>query len=240
MDKKVIRGTKSFKVKYEDDSMRLGLAQKSHAKFLKEQNVKGINGTFARMGNTLYQLMLSGYSYGIDLETLKRYGERLFECYLKSWEGDVYCDIAKSYEIAIIFDLKKEEVMKFAELQKKYNYKDKYLDLLVMYFDDTFEITTEKLKFNRAILPLVEVIELAKDDKEKSIARLKLYLDKQWLNMQKEGLITNRQHLKEETFRGYWCIEAVALVKMLGLNDEILIDHIHYPYELAHYNESVT
>ena len=149
----------------------------------------------------------------------------------------MYFDIEKSYEIAIIFNIPKEEVMKFYSLQKRLNYKDKYLELLVRYFHKEHEITTEKLKFNKALSPLVEIIELAETDKEKAILRLKIYLDKQWLNLQRGGLLNRSDHLNPETFRGYWCIEAAAIVKMLNLNDDIIKDHSYYPYELAHFGE---
>lgn len=222
-----------FIIRYEKDLEMQAKEKLIYEDFLKQGNTGGATGFLSVLGNRCFHLLLSGYSSGQDAQTLKLHGQEMFNSYLNSWAGDCYFDIEKSYEIAIIFDIPKEEFLEFYTLQKSLNYKDKYLDLLVRYFDEEHEVTTDKLKVNRAISPLVEVIALAEVDKEQAVLRLKKYLDKQWLNMQKEGLITNRQHLNPAKFRGYLSMESVALVKMLGLDDEVLKSSPYYPERLA-------
>lgn len=115
---------------------------------------------------------------------------------LASWKGDSYEDIEKVFELSIIFNIENDKVYQLIDLLRKYNYKDKYLDMLANYLNSEWTIRTDKLQFRKAIEPLVEVIELAKSDKKESVERLKIYLEKQWFNMQKGGLITNRDYLK--------------------------------------------
>ena len=59
--------------------------------------------------------------------------------------------------------------------------------------------------------------------------------DRPALNMinmaEKEGLIKNT----DTAYRGYWCIEAAALVKALELDDTELRDCKYYPYDMAHF-----
>lgn len=79
----------------------------------------------------------------------------------------------------------------------KYEYEDKYLYILARYLNAEWKKNTDKFKFKKANEPLVEVINLADVNKEKAEERLKTYLNKQWFNIQKEGIITNKDHLKE-------------------------------------------
>ena len=99
----------------------------------------------------------------------------------------------------------------------------------------TRQISTEKILWPKEIKPLCEVIQLSKTDKDSAVQRLKKYLDKEWFKTLTEGLITNRQLEKGMWYRGYWCIEAAALVKALELDDTELRDCKYYPYDMAHF-----
>lgn len=75
------------------------------------------------------------------------------------------------------------------------------------------------------------MIQLAQSDKEAAVQRLKKFVDKQWFKTLKEGIITNTS----KCYRGFWCIEAAALAKALGLDDAELKDCKYYPYDMAHF-----
>ncbi|MDE5776858.1 MAG: DUF1911 domain-containing protein [Treponemataceae bacterium] len=78
---------------------------------------------------------------------------------------------------------------------------------------------------------LVDIIQLAQSDKEAAVQRLKTFVDKQWFKTLKDGIITNTS----KCYRGFWCIEAAALVKALGLDDAGLKGCKYYPYDMAHF-----
>lgn len=186
---------------------------------------------------TALETFYSGYSLGISLNELRNNIDLILENIYLTWDGTVYDDIRKAFELAIIFDIRSEKIVRLMDLMIEYRYEDKYLYMLAKYLNPHWQKDTDEFKFKKATIPLVEVIELASNSKKEAAERLKTYLNKQWFNMQKEGLITNKDHLKENKYRGYWCIEASGLVKMLNLDDEILKESNYYPYDLAHYKE---
>ena len=234
------KNAENLLIRYKKDEENLHDAINDYKEVLKQQgeNAPGILMCHYDIANQAFLKFYTGYSLGYRLIGFKNDINIMIKHTLASWEGDVYEDIEKSLELAIIFDIRSNELNDLINLLQKYNYKDKFLDLLANYINPEWKIRSDELQFKKAVGPLVEVVELAKTDKAKAVKRLKTYLDKQWFNMQKEGLITNRDHLKKNKYRGYWSIESAALVKMLNLDDEELKECKYYPYDLAHYNRS--
>ncbi|SFR57705.1 PoNe immunity protein domain-containing protein [Anaeromicropila populeti] len=228
-----------FKLRNEKDIKRLKSAITDYEEVLEEQgeDAPGMRMCHLDIMDKAMLKLYSGYSLGVDLKELKQDTLLILSSTLKSWEGSVYGSMEQALELAINFDIRNETVYELIQLLKKYSYNDKYLDLLAQYIYPEWTIQTEKLKFKKATEPLVKVIDLAKTDKESAVLLLKTYLTKQWFNMQKEGLITNKDHLSKDRYRGYWSLEAAALVKMLGLDDEVLQECEYYPYEMAHYQD---
>lgn len=222
--------------RYKKDEENLYDAIKDYKEVLEQQgkNAPGILMCHYDIANQAFLKFYTGYSLGYNVNEFIHDINLIINHTSASWKGDCYGDIEKALELSIIFNIKNDKVDELINLLGKYNYKDKFLDMLANYLNSEWTIRTDKLQFRKAIEPLVEVIELAKSDKKKSVERLKIYLEKQWFNMKKEGLITNRDHLKEDKYRGYWCIESAALVKMLDLDDEVLKECKYYPYDLAH------
>ena len=227
-------------IRYKNDEENLYDAINDYEEVLKQQgkNAPGMLMCHYDISSQAFLKFYTGYSLGYNLDDFKDDIELIINHTLASWEGDVYEDIEKSLELAIIFDIRSSELNDLINLLQKYNYKDKFLDLLANYLNPEWEIRSDELQFKKAVGPLVEVVELAKTDKTKAVERLKTYLEKQWFNMQKEGLITNKDHLKKDKYRGYWSIEAAALVKMLNLDDKELKECKYYPYDLAHYKRN--
>ncbi len=234
-----LRNKEYFTQRYIKDSNRLEKAiLLFKTKKSEENNEDDLTVLHSNIINKALLKFNTEYSLGNNLNDFEDDIELIINHTSASWEGDVYEDIEKSLELAIIFDIRSNELNDLINLLKKYNYKDKFLDLLANHLNPEWEIRSDKLQFKKAVGPLVDVVELAKTDKTKAVKRLKTYLEKQWFNMQKEGLITNRDHLKKDKYRGYWSIEAAALVKMLNLDDEELKECKYYPYDLAHYKRN--
>lgn len=237
-----MRELKEFKEilleRYEKDKVNLEEAIDDLKEVIKQQgkDAPGILMCHYDIVNQAFLKFYTGYSLGYNINEFEEEIKLIINHTLASWTGEVYEDIEKALELSIIFNIQNNEMDQLINLLKKYNYKDKFLEILSHYINSNYKVETENLVFKKAIGPLVEIIELAETDKSKSVERLKIYLDKQWFNMQKEGLITNRDHLKKGKYRGYWSIEAAALVKMLDLDDSILRECKYYPYDLAHYN----
>jgi hypothetical protein len=180
----------------------------------------------------------SGYSLGVSINILSKDILELRNFLLEYWKKNdgSYSNIEFVFYMAIIFKFSLEKVSPLLNLLEKENYKDFILDTMANYFNPDFQIRTEKLKFNKSLKPLKEIIKFAKKDKKAAVERLKHYLNEEWLNMQ-DGRIYKNQHLREDgslSYLGYWCIEAAALVIMLDLDDTELKDCDYYPYDLVH------
>lgn len=178
----------------------------------------------------------SGYSLGLDINELipeiKLMIQNLIET--RKERDSNYEDMEFIVHFILLFN-QTEFLDDFKKLLEKSEHRDFYLDSVMQCLDSSWQISTEKILWPKEIKPLCEVIQLSKTDQNAAVQRLKKYLDKEWFKTLTEGLITNRQLEKGIWYRGYWCIEAAALVKALELDDTELRDCKYYPYDMAHF-----
>lgn len=176
-----------------------------------------------------------GYSLGLDLKEflpeIKMILQNLIDT--KDSTESNYEDMEFIIYFIILFN-QYEYLNEYKKLLEYSKDRDFYLDSLLQYLDSSWEISTEKINWPKEINPLNEVVQLSKTDKTAAVQRLKKYLDKEWFKTLKEGLVTNKD-LEIGNYRGYWCIEAAALVKVLGLDDTELKSCNCYPYDMAHF-----
>jgi hypothetical protein len=178
----------------------------------------------------------SGYSLGLDINELipeiKLMIQNLIET--RKERDSNYEDMEFIVHFILLFN-QTEFLDDFKKLLEKSEDRDFYLDSVMQCLDSSWQISTEKILWPKEIKPLCEVIQLSKTDQNAAVQRLKKYLDKEWFKTLTEGLITNRQ-LEKGRYRGYWCIEAAAVVKALELDDRELRDCKYYPYDMAHFS----
>ena len=186
--------------------------------------------------NAFYKFY-AGYSLGLDVNELIPEIKLILRNLLDTTnENDSnYEDMEYILHFIILFN-QNEFLIEYKELLEKSEHRDFYLDSLMQYLDSSWEISTEKILWEKDMKPLCEVIQLSKADKDSAVQRLKKYLEKEWFKTLKEGLVTNRD-LENGDYRGYWCIESAVLVKILGLDDTDLRDCKYYPYDMAHFSE---
>lgn len=184
--------------------------------------------------NTFYKFY-SGYSYGLAMSELLPDMKLIIQMLIETKE-----DTESNYEdmgLIIYFIIISNQYEFLNECKKLLEHsvdRDLYLDSLMQYLDLSWKISTEKINWPKKINPLNEVIHLSKTDKIAAVGRLKKYLDKEWFKTLNEGIITNRS-LEKGKYRGYWCIESAALVKLLKLDDAELKECKYYPYDMAHF-----
>ena len=176
-----------------------------------------------------------GYSLGLDINELipeiKLILQNLIET--RKERDSNYEDMEYILHFILLFN-QTEFLDDFKKLLEKSEDRDFYLDSIMQCLDSSWQISTEKILWPKEMKPLCEVIQLSKTDKDSAVQRLKKYLDKEWFKTLKEGLVTNKD-LEKGRYRGYWCIEAAALVKALELDDRELRDCKYYPYDMAHF-----
>ena len=223
-----------------------GAFEEDYAKYLKKtaQNDLGswyyIEAHHTVMTVKFERLFYAGYSLGLSKEELGKH-LTLFRDSLIGWwsaEGGSYESMLFGLSFAIIYGKNQDYSSPLVELLVKEKYEDFVLDSMAHYLAPDFEVRTEMLKFNKHFASVAETIKLAQTSKDAAVKKLKHYLDKQWLKMQKDGLIKNTSHLKDDkksmSYLGYWCIEAAALAVMLGLDNTALKECAYYPHDLVH------
>lgn len=221
---------------YENAARELEIEQAEFDRLKREYSGEDINVAYDKYFVCFMRAFYSGYSLGLAKQELTTDWKALVTSVVWSWDPDVYYKMESLLSLAVIFDIDRYIMRPAYDLLRESNYADHIIDSFTYYIDPLFPIQTENLYEHKRSRVLSRVIELTLEEgkREEAAARLRAFLDDEWLKYQIDGVIDNTQHLTEDEYRGYWSIEAAALVKILGLDDEVLKGCKHYPYDLIH------
>ena len=178
-----------------------------------------------------YQILISKYSVGYPvLELIPDYLQGV-QFMKKGWNTDAgYVTMLWYLSIGVMLECHKE-LQQLSILLKEHSVKDKLFSFLV---NNTQDYASEKLLWTTPYAGLIEVIELAKTNKEKAVERLQKYLKKEWYKGHSDSGWYNDHKSKWGVHFGYWSFESGALVKILGLDDSSLQGLPYYPYDMVH------
>ena len=179
----------------------------------------------------------AGYSLGLGMNELNEpllKVDLILRNLIDAQDGtDNYEDMETILYFIVLFN-RTEFLNDYKKLLQKSEQRDFYLDYLMVTVDPTWQLHTQKLRCPKHTQPLYEMIMLSKENKAEAVQRLKKYLKRQWFMSLTEGVITHHD-LKDDNYRGFWCVAAAALVKALKLDDTELKDCKYYPYDMAHF-----
>lgn len=178
-----------------------------------------------------YQILISKYSTGYPvLELIPDYLQGV-QFMKKGWNADAgYVTMLWYLSIGVMLKCHKE-LQQLSILLREHSVKDKLFSFLV---NNTQDYASEKLLWTTPYAGLIEVIELAKTNKEKAVERLQKYLKKEWYKGHSDCGWYNDHKSKWGVHFGYWSFESGALVKILGLDDSSLQGLPYYPYDMVH------
>ena len=178
-----------------------------------------------------HQILISKYSAGYPvLELIPDYLQGV-QFIKKGWNADAgYVTMLWYLSIGVMLECHKE-LQQLSILLKEHSVKDKLFSFLV---NNTQDYASEKLLWTTPYAGLIEVIELAKTNKEKAVERLQKYLKKEWYKGHSDCGWYNDHKSKWGVHFGYWSFESGALVKILGLDDSSLQGLPYYPYDMVH------
>ena len=178
-----------------------------------------------------YQILISKYSVGYPvLELIPDYLQGV-QFMKKGWNTDAgYVTMLWYLSIGVMLECHKE-LQQLSILLKEHSVKDNFFSFLV---NNTQDYASEKLLWTTPYAGLIEVIELAKTNKEKAVERLQKYLKKEWYKGHSDCGWYNDHKSKWGVHFGYWSFESGALVKILGLDDSSLQGLPYYPYDMVH------
>jgi hypothetical protein len=57
---------------------------------------------------------------------------------------------------------------------------------------------------------------------------------KKWYSGMRVTYWHNTHNSRHDVYFGYWCFEAAAVAKMLGIDDAALKNHRNYPFDARH------
>ena len=197
---------------------------------LKGPDFKTVPSCFSGISQNYFHRFYLNYTMGKKYEELLPDDIKYVENGLKGCNGNVYGDLESIIYTAIIFNLHNYEVSIKNCILSFSNYQDNFMEKLYQLLDNSYTITTDKLFWPKECTPLLDIIQLAENNKESAVENLKEFLDKKWFKTLHDGLIT-----QNGCYRGFWCLEAAALVRALKLDDTELKECKYYPYDMAHF-----
>ena len=176
----------------------------------------------------------AGYSLGLGMNELLPEVDLILRHLIDTQDGnDNYEDMETILYFIMLFN-RTEFLDDYRKLLQKSEQRDFYLDYLMVTADPTWQLHTQKLRCPKHTQPLYEVVMLSKENKAEAVQRLRRYLKRQWILTLRKGVITHHD-LKDDNYRGFWCIAAAVLVKALKLDDTELKDCKYYPSDMAHF-----
>lgn len=139
--------------------------------------------------------------------------------------------------LGILLETDKKNIERLKKIVDKKNMNDAVIDFLLCASDIGYTNITNRYYKDNPYAKTREMIELAQTDKKEASKRLQTYMEKEWFKGHYDYEWKNAH--KEPGYVGYWSFETAALVKILELDDTSLKDNNHYPYDLAHYKNTM-
>jgi len=220
-----------YKKIYEQDSYFIKSSENDLMEILEEKgsDFEKMPDCYSDIAHDYFHRFYLSYTMGMNYEELLSDVNKYIENACTGWTGKDYEELVRICSVSILFNIRNEYIEKLIEKAESRLNTLMYGEMFIKLIEPSWEVKTDKICYveDKAI---VEVIQLAQTDKEAAVQRLKKFVDKQWFKTLREGIIS-----PEGCYRGYWCIEAAALVKALGLDDAELKGCKHYPYDMAHF-----
>lgn len=172
------------------------------------------------------------YSVDAEFDELSNLLEKTLKVLPGFWKAESgYAQMMDMLSLGIMFEIEDSEFDKLVGLVERDNVNDYLIDFLIRYRRPDWQ-QTDKFLWNKPYKGISEIVKLSTEDKSAALERLKKYLN-EWY----KSLETKTHESKWNIHTGYWCWEAGALVKILGLDDSGLKDQQYYPYDMVHWKD---
>ncbi|MGH0544111.1 PoNi-like cognate immunity protein [Bacillus cereus] len=178
------------------------------------------------------------YSLGEDISTMEAYFYNALDDLEQTGTNNVgYIYMLWMISLGILLETDKKNIERLKKIVDKKNMNDAVIDFLLCASDIGYTNMTNRYYKENPYAKTREMIELAQTDKKEASKRLQTYMEKEWFKGHYDYEWKNAH--KEPGYVGYWSFETAALVKILELDDTSLKDNNHYPYDLAHYKNTM-
>ncbi|MGG2134684.1 PoNi-like cognate immunity protein [Bacillus sp. S2(2024)] len=233
-----IEYNKEFIEENREDIKSLEEDEKNGIQRYSKDNNSIIEGTY--LANFRYEMedISAKYSLGEDISAIEEdFHNALYDLERTGTRKVGYIYMLCMISLGILLETDKKNIERLNKLVEKKNMNDSVIDFLLCASDIGYTKITNVYFKENPYAKTREIIELAQTDKREASKRLKTYMEKEWFKGHYDYEWKNAH--KEPGYVGFWSFETAALAKILELDDTSLKDNNHYPYDLAHYKNSM-
>ena len=175
----------------------------------------------------------SMYSYGENLGEIENKYKKMLSYYNKMWDRKYgYIELIKVLSLAVLFEVKKDEIAELEERLISENFDDYLTNILIRQIDSEWKYNGTEFEFKGIYDCLKQILD---NNEEGYCDLLKEYLQKKWYKIHRQCAWYNSHKSDKRKYYGYWSFEAGAVAKIFNLEDGDLKDVPYYPYDLVHY-----
>ncbi|WP_422105277.1 PoNe immunity protein domain-containing protein [Winogradskyella sp.] len=146
-----------------------------------------------------------------------------------------YLDMIRMLSFGILINSPKNIIDKLVLQIDGDKIKDFLLEFLIRYYDTNRPLVTEEsyrefFHINERFGRLKSIIK--EENKTTAEQELKYFLEKEWYESFKGTPLYNQHLNPNDTYSGYWCFVAAAIVKIKGLDDSSFRTNTYYPKDI--------
>ncbi len=174
-------------------------------------------------------IIIAKYSRGDSIELLRNEFESLIDLFVEAWNSESYEDNLRFASLAYLLNINTNLKDRIREKLKGTQYYDYLIDFVLVGLES--DIDTNKISFLRQYKKLVQFI----DDGNKDT--FSKYLHGWYRSHFHSSWYDTHKNEDYKLYFGYWCFEAGAVAKRMGLKDDDLQKEQYYPYDMVHFAE---
>jgi hypothetical protein len=184
------------------------------------------------MQDIRYHIMVAKYSTGYPLEDVKKDYIEVLGGMFQYWADDPELSVRiNMLSIGIMLEIEDEYFDVLAKFFKETEEGEYMFDYMIHSRKPGWEIS-DNVYSDKGFGWIKKVTQMDKPDAEVFLAE---YLKSKWYSTHGDFYWHDSHKGKVNTYFGYWCFEAGAIVKIMGLDDTAFRDNQYYPYDLVHY-----
>lgn len=186
------------------------------------------------MFSTYYKMIRAKYSLGMDCKSLEMdYLDMLPYVVDVGSKKIGYVNFIEVFSLGILLEVSDAELDKLVRIADEEMLDDCLFDFLVQACGLNREYVSKGYQKENPYKETEKIIQFAKEDKKKAEKELETYMKEKWFQGHYDYEWKNAH--KKYGYVGFWSFETGALAKIFDLDDAMLQDNNHYPYDLVHY-----
>jgi len=205
------------------------------------------------MIQNLMNRMQAKYSLGLPVDSiLEEYNEAL-DLISQYWSGNCkfigsknevldqyslgdYDTMLWMLSIGYLLNIPEDRFMILVNAIDKDHVKDKLFEFIISAkIISRAKINEESYKYGFKLFGSIRKA-IDTNDLSEAANLIKIFLEKEWFKEHKSCGWQNRHKNPHNTYSGFWCFEAAAVVKIMGLDDSSFTNNKYYPKDLVNSN----